>query len=181
MDAGTHNYALYGVFSESPIFAPMQIIIHTDGAARGNPGPGGYGAVLQAPGQRKELSAGYRLTTNNRMELLAVIVALEALKIQGSDVTIYTDSRYVVDAVEKGWLKSWVSKNFKNKKNPDLWIRFLEIYKKHRVSFIWIKGHANHTENERCDQLAVEASFGKELLTDHVYEAEHSSDKGNLF
>jgi ribonuclease HI len=159
----------------------MQITIHTDGAARGNPGPGGYGAVLQAPGQRKELSAGYRMTTNNRMELLAVIVALEALKIPGSQVTVYTDSRYVADAVEKGWLKSWESKNFKKKKNPDLWIRFLEIYKKHRVSFIWIKGHANHPENERCDRLAVEASFRTELLIDRVYEDTQASDEGNLF
>ncbi|MCX6223297.1 MAG: ribonuclease HI [Bacteroidia bacterium] len=159
----------------------MHITIHTDGAARGNPGPGGYGAVLQAPGQRKELSAGYRMTTNNRMELLAVIVALEALKIPGSQVTIYTDSRYIADAVEKGWLKSWESKNFKKKKNPDLWIRFLEVYKQHRVSFIWIKGHANHPENERCDQLAVEASFAKELLIDGVYEEGQASDEGNLF
>lgn len=159
----------------------MHITIHTDGAARGNPGPGGYGAVLQASGKRKELSAGYRLTTNNRMELLAVIVALEALKNQDSQVTIYTDSRYVADAVEKGWLNTWVSKNFKKIKNPDLWIRFLEVYKKHRVSFIWIKGHASNPENERCDQLAVEASFGKELLIDSVYEAAQASDKGNLF
>jgi ribonuclease HI len=159
----------------------MQITIHTDGAARGNPGPGGYGAVLQASGQRKEMSAGYRLTTNNRMELLAVIVALEALKIKGSHVTVYTDSRYVADAVEKGWLKTWESKKFKNKKNPDLWIRFLEIYRKHKVSFIWIKGHANHPENERCDQLAVEASFREELLIDFVYEETQASDAGKLF
>ncbi len=163
------------------IFAPMQITIHTDGAARGNPGPGGYGAVLQAPGQRKELSAGYRMTTNNRMELLAVIVALEALKIPGSHVTIYTDSKYVADSVEKGWLKSWEKKGFKNKKNPDLWIRFLETYRKHQVSFIWIKGHANHPENERCDELAVKASFSKELLIDSVYEAVQDADEGNLF
>jgi ribonuclease HI len=159
----------------------MQITIHTDGAARGNPGPGGYGAVLQAPGQRKELSAGYRLTTNNRMELLGVIVALEALRIPGSQVTVYTDSRYVADAVEKGWLKTWESKNFKNKKNPDLWVRFLGIYRKHKVSFIWIKGHANHPENERCDQLAVEASFAKELLIDSVYEETHASEEEKLF
>jgi ribonuclease HI len=159
----------------------MHITIHTDGAARGNPGPGGYGIVLQAPGQRKELSAGYRLTTNNRMELLAVIVALEALKIPGSRVTIYTDSRYVADAVEKGWVKSWEAKNFKNKKNPDLWKRFLEIYPKHHVKFVWIKGHANHPENERCDRLAVEASLGKDLLVDGVYEAGQASNEGNLF
>ena len=121
------------------------------------------------------------MTTNNRMELLAVIVALEALKIPGSEVTIYTDSRYVADAVEKGWLKTWESKNFKKKKNPDLWMRFLEVYRKHHVSFKWIKGHANHPENERCDQLAVEASFAKDLLIDNVYEAAQDSDEGNLF
>jgi ribonuclease HI len=168
-------------FHQIAYLCAMHIIIHTDGSARGNPGPGGYGIVLQAPGQRKELSAGYRLTTNNRMELLAVIVALETLKIKGSQVTVYTDSRYVADAVEKGWLKSWQVKNFKNKKNPDLWMRFLEIYPVHRVVFKWIKGHANHPENERCDELAVEASFGKELLIDTVYEASQASDKGNLF
>ncbi len=158
----------------------MQITIHTDGAARGNPGPGGYGVVMQAAGLRKEISAGFRLTTNNRMELLAVIVALEALKIPGSQVTVYTDSKYVADAVEKGWVKSWESKNFKNKKNPDLWIRFLDIYRKHRVTFKWIKGHANHPENERCDELAVAASLGQNLPPDTVYEATMASEKGNL-
>jgi ribonuclease HI len=158
----------------------IRITIHTDGAARGNPGPGGYGVVLQAPGQRKELSAGYRLTTNNRMELLAVIVALEALKIPGSDVTIYTDSKYVADAVEKGWVFTWARTQFKKKKNPDLWMRFLEVYPRHKVSFVWIKGHANHPENERCDRLAVEASFGTGLLTDTVYEAEQAADAGKL-
>lgn len=158
----------------------MLITIHTDGAARGNPGPGGYGVVLQAPGQRKELSAGYRLTTNNRMELLAVIIGLEALKIPNSKVTIYTDSRYVADAVQKGWVFTWASHQFKKKKNPDLWKRFLEIYPKHQVAFIWIKGHANHPENERCDQLAVEASLSGDLLIDTVYEAEQAKDEGKL-
>ncbi len=158
----------------------MLITIHTDGAARGNPGPGGYGVVLQAPGQRKELSAGYRLTTNNRMELLAVIVGLEALKIPNSKVTIYTDSRYVADAVQKGWVFTWANHQFKKKKNPDLWKRFLEIYPKHQVSFIWIKGHANNPENERCDRLAVEASLSGDLLIDTVYEAEQSKDAGKL-
>ncbi|MFH0760222.1 MAG: ribonuclease HI [Bacteroidota bacterium] len=158
----------------------MQITIHTDGAASGNPGPGGYGVVLQAPGQRKEMSAGYRLTTNNRMELLAVIVALEALKIPNSEVIIYTDSRYVADAVQKGWVFTWAGHQFKKKKNPDLWKRFLEIYPKHQVSFIWIKGHANHPENERCDQLAVEASLSESLLIDTVYEAEQTKDAGKL-
>lgn len=159
----------------------MQVTIHTDGAARGNPGPGGYGVVLQAPGgQRKELSAGYRLTTNNRMELLAVIVGLEALKIPGSEVTIYTDSRYVADAVEKGWVFTWARNQFKKKKNPDLWKRFLAIYSQHRIKFIWIKGHADNPENERCDRLAVEASFSPALLTDTVYEAEQAADAGKL-
>lgn len=158
----------------------MLITIHTDGAARGNPGPGGYGVVLQAPGQRKELSAGYRLTTNNRMELLAVIVGLEALKIPNSEVTIYTDSRYVADAVQKGWVFTWANHQFKKKKNPDLWKRFLEIYPKHQVTFIWIKGHANNPENERCDRLAVEASLSRNLLIDTVYEAEQTQDAGKL-
>ncbi|MDD4225189.1 MAG: ribonuclease HI [Mariniphaga sp.] len=147
------------------------ITIFTDGAARGNPGPGGYGVVLISGQFRKELSEGYRLTTNNRMELLAVIVALEALKIRGSEVTIYTDSKYVADAVEKGWVFSWVKKEFKNKKNPDLWRRFLEIYKKHFVKFVWVKGHANNQLNERCDQLAVEASMKKTLKEDEGYLA----------
>lgn len=148
------------------------IIIYTDGAARGNPGPGGYGAVLKHKNNRKELSQGFRLTTNNRMELLAVIVALETLKIENSQVTVYTDSKYVSDAVEKGWVFNWERKQFKKKKNPDLWKRFLKIYPKHQVKFIWIKGHANIPENERCDQLAVEASMGNNLPADEVYESE---------
>lgn len=146
------------------------ITIYTDGSARGNPGPGGYGVVLISGKHRKEISQGYRLTTNNRMELLSVIVALEALKNQGSDVTIYSDSKYVVEAVEKGWLQEWVRKNFKKKKNVDLWLRFLDIYKKHTVRFIWVKGHANNTENNTCDKLAVEASSMPDLLTDEGYE-----------
>ncbi|MFO7616014.1 MAG: ribonuclease HI [Bacteroidales bacterium] len=159
----------------------MQIIIHTDGAARGNPGPGGYGVVLQAGDHRKELSAGYRLTTNNRMELLAVIVGLEALKKENREVIVYTDSRYVADAVEKGWLFTWERNQFKKKKNPDLWKRFLEVYRRHRVRFVWIKGHSDHVENERCDHLAVEASNGRELLVDAVYESGLAEDQGNLF
>jgi len=150
----------------------FKITIYTDGAASGNPGPGGYGVVMKSGKHRKELSAGYKHTTNNRMELLAVIVALEALKAENCEVTIYTDSKYVSDAVTKGWLFSWVNKRFKGKKNPDLWMRFLESYKKHKVSFVWIKGHANIPENERCDQLAVEASKGSALLDDVGYEAE---------
>jgi ribonuclease HI len=149
-----------------------KVTIYTDGASSGNPGPGGYGIVMKSGGYRKELSAGYKHTTNNRMELLGVIVALEALKVENCEVTIYTDSKYVADAVTKGWLFSWVTKRFKGKKNPDLWMRFLESYKRHKVNFVWIKGHANVPENERCDQLAVEASKGTKLFVDINYEAE---------
>ena len=149
--------------------AKPKITIYTDGAARGNPGPGGYGIVLLSGQHRKELSEGYRHTTNNRMELLAVIVALETLKIPGSEVTIYTDSKYVADAVEKGWVFNWVKKNFKNKKNPDLWLRFLEVYKKHSVKFVWVKGHASNPLNKLCDRLAVKASKRKELKEDEEY------------
>lgn len=150
------------------------IVIYTDGAASGNPGPGGYGTVLLAGPHRKELSGGFRKTTNNRMELLAVIVGLEALKRDGETVTVYSDSRYVVDAVEKGWLLSWEKSGFKKKKNPDLWRRFLQVYRKHRVSFVWVKGHAAIPENERCDQLAVAASQQPCLPADTFYEAEAS-------
>jgi ribonuclease HI len=152
--------------------AGPKITIYTDGAARGNPGPGGYGIVMLSGEHRKEMSAGYQHTTNNRMELLAVIVALETLKIPGSNVTVYTDSKYVADAVEKGWVFNWVKKRFKDKKNPDLWLRFLEIYRKHTVKFIWVKGHADNPLNERCDQLAVEASLGTHLLEDTGYQPE---------
>lgn len=145
------------------------IIIYTDGAARGNPGPGGFGVVLIAGNKRKEISKGFQLTTNNRMELMAVIEALEALKIIPCNAIVYTDSKYVADAVQKGWVFSWESKNFKKKKNPDLWKRFLQIYRKHNVSFKWIKGHANIPENEVCDKLAVEASFHSSLLPDTGY------------
>jgi ribonuclease HI len=148
-----------------------KVIIYTDGAASGNPGPGGYGVVMMSGSHRKELSQGYELTTNNRMELLAVIVALEALKAENCEVTIFTDSKYVSDAVSKGWLFSWVKKGFKDKKNPDLWTRFLQSYKKHKINFIWIKGHANNPENERCDQLAVEASKKTALMKDTGYIA----------
>jgi ribonuclease HI len=156
-----------------------KIIIYTDGAAKGNPGPGGYGVVMIAPpakaGEkplRKELSAGFRLTTNNRMELLAVITALEALKIDGTQATIYSDSRYVVDAVKEGWVFGWEKKGFAKKKNPDLWQRFLRVYRRHKVDFVWVKGHAAIPENERCDQLAVEASTGQNLPEDRGYRPE---------
>lgn len=149
-----------------------EITIYTDGAARGNPGPGGYGIILMSGKYCKELSGGYSYTTNNRMELMAVIVALEALKIEGSNVTIFTDSQYVSNAVEKGWLQSWVSKRFKGKKNADLWMRFLDTYKKHQVKFVWVKGHNNNPYNERCDELAVAASMQRDLPTDTGYETE---------
>ena len=149
------------------------INIYTDGAAKGNPGPGGYGAILDYKGKRKELSEGFRLTTNNRMELLAVIKALEAIKKPGWQVQVYSDSKYVVDAVEKGWIKNWVAKGFKGKKNGDLWDRFLKSYYRHQVRFNWIKGHAGHPENERCDQLAVEAAESDDLQKDTVFEQEY--------
>ena len=147
------------------------VIVHTDGAASGNPGPGGYGVVLQSGKHYKELSAGFRLTTNNRMELLAVIVALEALKQPGMDVTVVSDSKYVVDAIEKKWLDNWIKKGWKNVKNPDLWQRYLRTAVHHRVKFRWVKGHAGHPLNERCDELAVAASFGVGLPADSWYEA----------
>lgn len=135
-----------------------QVIIYTDGASKGNPGPGGYGAVLMYKNHRKELSAGYRKTTNNRMELMAVIAALEALTKENLTITVYSDSKYVVDALEKGWVRKWIQKGFKGKKNPDLWKRLIKLYDKHKVSMKWVKGHASITENERCDKLAVEAA-----------------------
>ncbi|MFY0674247.1 MAG: ribonuclease HI [Bacteroidia bacterium] len=134
------------------------ILIFTDGAASGNPGPGGYGIVMRYGTYEKEFSQGFRKTTNNRMELLAVIVALNKIKNPGHNVLIYTDSKYVVDSVEKKWLDGWVKKGFKGKKNPDLWREYLKVAPKHNVKFKWIKGHAGHPENERCDALAVEGS-----------------------
>lgn len=144
--------------------------MYTDGAASGNPGPGGYGVVLLSGPHHKELSAGFRLTTNNRMELLAVIAGLEALKSEQCRVTIYTDSKYVSDAVSKGWVFQWEKKGYAGKKNPDLWMRFLTVYRKHQVQFVWVKGHANIPGNERCDQLAVEASRKANLLIDENFE-----------
>ena len=146
-----------------------KITIYTDGAARGNPGPGGYGIVLISGEHRKELSQGFKKTTNNRMELLAVIIALETLKIEGSEVTVYTDSKYVADAVNNKWLFEWEKKRFKKKKNSDLWKRFLKIYIKHKVNICWIKGHSEIKENEVCDKLAVEASYKSYLLEDEDY------------
>jgi len=157
---------------------PNEITIFTDGASSGNPGPGGYGVVLISGKHRLEKSEGFRLTTNNRMELLAVIVGLESLKIPGSKVVIYTDSKYIADSVEKGWVFQWEKKAFSKKKNPDLWIRFLKVYRKHNVKFVWIKGHANNKENEICDRLAVEASKGA-LLEDTGYKPD-AGDPGFL-
>jgi ribonuclease HI len=146
-----------------------EITIYTDGAASGNPGLGGYGVILISGRHRLEKSEGYKLTTNNRMELMAVIMGLEALKIPGSTAVIYTDSKYVAYAVEKGWLFQWESKAFRKKKNQDLWIRFLRVYRMHKVRFIWIKGHASNQENENCDKLAVDASKNIKLLEDTGY------------
>ena len=158
----------------------MSITIYTDGSARGNPGNGGYGIVMISGDHRKEISEGFRLTTNNRMELLAVIVALEKVKKPQSDITVYSDSKYVVDAVKKNWVFNWEKINFKKKKNPDLWIRFLKVYKRHNVSFIWIKGHSNNIENERCDTLAVKAAESKNLKKDNWYE-KTNNDPSLLF
>ena len=157
----------------------MSVIIYTDGAAKGNPGNGGYGIVLISGKHRKEISEGFRLTTNNRMELLAVIIGLESLKSNKESVTVYSDSKYVVDAVNKKWVFGWEKKNFNKKKNPDLWIRFLKIFKKHNVIFIWIKGHSENIENERCDYLAVSAAEESSLKVDSWYE--NSKKDNTLF
>ena len=157
----------------------MKIKLYTDGSAKGNPGRGGYGLVLISGKHYKEISQGFRYTTNNRMELLAVIVGLENLKSKKCDVLVFSDSKYVVDSVEKKWVFQWVKKGFKGKKNADLWKRFLLIYQKHNVSFQLVKGHAGHPENEKCDQLAVEASDHKELLIDKGYE--HSINSNSMF
>lgn len=155
-----------------------KVTIYTDGAATGNPGPGGYGIVLESGQHRKEISEGFRLSTNNRMELMAVIVGLEAIKIENVHVLVVSDSKYVIDSVEKKWVFGWEKKGFAKKKNPDLWKRFLQIYRKHKVEFKWVKGHAGHIQNERCDQLAVEASKKKILQIDSWYE--QNKDKEDL-
>ena len=153
------------------------ITMYTDGASRGNPGPGGYGVVLMSGKHRKEMSQGYRKTTNNRMELMAVIAGLEALKKKNQQVTIYTDSQYIVKAVKEGWLNKWLATNFsKGKKNKDLWVRFYNLYTQHTIKFVWVKGHADNVFNNRCDQLATEAADGYDLLVDEGYEM----DSGNL-
>jgi ribonuclease HI len=155
---------------------PNQLVMYTDGASRGNPGPGGYGTILFWGSHKKELSAGYRRTTNNRMELMAVIAGLKALNRDGITITIYSDSQYVVKAVEEGWLKNWIATNFKGgKKNKDLWLEFHELAKKHHIRFKWVRGHADNQYNNRCDELATMAADGKHLLVDKVFEDEINS------
>jgi len=145
--------------------------MYTDGASRGNPGPGGYGTILMWKGNVKELSAGFQRTTNNRMELMAVIAGLEALRKNNLPLKIYSDSQYVVNSVEKGWLKNWINTDFKGgKKNKDLWMRFTELAKNHRIKFHWVRGHASNPHNNRCDELATSAADGKHLLVDEGYE-----------
>jgi ribonuclease HI len=151
-----------------------QLIIYTDGASRGNPGPGGYGAILMWGEKRKELAAGYRLTTNNRMELMGVIAALESLTKSNIALTVYTDSKYIVDSVEKRWLDNWIKTGFKGgKKNSDLWTRYYKLSRQFTIKFKWVKGHANNPFNNRCDELATAAADGKQLLIDEGYEAEN--------
>ena len=158
----------------------LRIEIYTDGACSGNPGKGGYGIVMKVPEKNyeKRFSKGFRLTTNNRMELLAVIVALEKLKSTENDIHIYTDSKYVADAINQKWIFGWIKKGFKNVKNPDLWKRLVPLIKAHKITFHWIKGHAGHPENEICDQLAVKASQSENLLVDEFFEQQK---EGGLF
>jgi ribonuclease HI len=156
-----------------------ELKIYTDGAARGNPGPGGYGAILIWGNVTKELSAGYKHTTNNRMELMAVVRALEALKKEGMRITIYSDSQYVVKAVSEGWLRKWIATGFKGgKKNRDLWMQFYNLSLKHNIKFVWVKGHADNPYNNRCDELATAAADGNNLLVDEGYENDLN---GNAF
>ena len=157
----------------------MIIEIFTDGAAKGNPGRGGYGALLRFNGVVKELSEGFRMTTNNRMELLAVIVALESLKTNQYPVHIYSDSKYVIDSIAKKWVFNWQKTGFKGKKNKDLWLRYLAVHPKFNLVLHWVKGHAGHVENERCDVLAVNAANGNNLQIDEVFEK--SKDDSSLF
>lgn len=147
----------------------QQLVIYTDGAARGNPGNGGYGAVLQWGGTMKEISQGYRHTTNNRMELMAVIAALRMLTRTGLDIVIYSDSSYVVNAVEQKWVFGWQKKGFAGKKNEDLWRMFLQEHKKHNIRFVWVKGHASNRWNNRCDELATAAADSGNLIEDVGY------------
>lgn len=151
------------------------IQIFTDGSSKGNPGPGGYGIILRFGQVNKEISEGFRYTTNNRMELMAVIVALENLKSKQYPIEIYSDSKYVIDSITKGWVFNWHQKGFKGKKNSDLWLRFLRIYKGFNIKYIWVKGHNGHPENERCDQLALNAATNSAFSIDVNYEAEEKN------
>jgi ribonuclease HI len=149
----------------------QEVIMYTDGSSRGNPGPGGYGVILMAANKAKELSQGFRKTTNNRMELMAVIAGLEAMKRPGLTITIYSDSQYVVKAIKEGWLNKWMATNFSGgKKNKDLWVKFYNLSKQHTLQFVWVKGHADNPYNNRCDELATSAADGKNLLVDEGYE-----------
>ena len=155
-----------------------EIKVYTDGSSRGNPGPGGYGAILIFGHQRKELSEGFRKTTNNRMELMAVCAALEKIKSDKFPVTVYSDSKYVIDAITKGWVFGWRQKGFKGKKNADLWLRYLQIHDKFKISYHWVRGHNGHPENERCDVLAVKAAENGPHLIDEQFEI--NKDQENL-
>ena len=159
----------------------MKINIYTDGSSKGNPGKGGYGVIIKALNKTLELSQGYRLTTNNRMELLAVIIGLESINKDHQTITVTSDSKYVIDSVEKGWVFNWEKKGFIKKKNPDLWKRFLIVYRKHNVNFKWIRGHSGHEENERCDQLAVNASTKLDIKTDSYFEESQIDSTKRLF
>ena len=147
-----------------------KVEIYTDGSAKGNPGPGGYGIVMRFGGKEKEFSCGYRLTTNNRMELLAVITALEQLKTNAHPVEIYSDSKYVIDAITKRWVFGWVQKGFKGKKNADLWLRYLKVHDKFNITFHWVRGHNGHPENERCDELARVAATHQATEVDEGFQ-----------
>lgn len=152
--------------------ADKEILLYTDGSSIGNPGPGGYGIIMELKGTtyKKEFSKGFRHTTNNRMELMAIIVGLESIKKEFSKVTVYSDSKYVVDSINKQWVFEWQKKGFKGKKNPDLWERFIRVYKRYHLDFIWIKGHNSHPQNERCDFLANTAAKKDDLINDEYYE-----------
>jgi len=168
---------IFPIFGKAMDYRPWtektMIEIFTDGASSGNPGPGGYGVILRSGKHYKELSEGFRKTTNNRMELMAVIKGLEAIKTLNQDVMIFSDSKYVIDSIEKKWVNGWVKKGFEGKKNKDLWMRYLDVSKRHNIKFNWVRGHNGHPENERCDQLAVAAGKQKDLLIDSVFEMEN--------